>query len=438
MKMKRLVASCVIATCLALTLSVLAGCGKAVEDERTEVVFWHSYVESTKPALVKLIERFEAEHPDIKINAQRVPTGEQLLQKLTTAIMTETAPDICWIHSYWVPPLSEGDTIYALEELIDQYGGFTEEDREDFFPSPLETSYYQGKLRMMPIEATNLALAYNRDLFRKAGLDPERTPDNWDEFIEYGKKLTIRKGDRVEQYGCPIPVFVGALASWTVWNWEVFLWGWGGSYADASGERVSFNSEAGVKALQFWVDLQHKYKIGSMTAPDQGFESQKVAMALMGPWDLPHLNDMAFDWAMAPMPAGPARRVVPLGAEYLVIFRQTEHPEEAWKFITWLIQPEIQEWWSMESNYLPIRRSVLKSANYQQFLAEHAAMKVFAEQMEYAYAEPVLLPQATEINLQLATGIEKAVRKVATPKQALDEAADKANRLLAEAREKKQ
>ena len=45
------------------------------------------------------------------------------------------------------------------------------------------------------------------------------------------------------------------------------------------------------------------------------------------------------------------------------------HPEEAWKFITWLIQPEIQEWWSMESNYLPIRRSVLKSPTYQEFLA---------------------------------------------------------------------
>ncbi|UCC68364.1 MAG: ABC transporter substrate-binding protein [Armatimonadota bacterium] len=438
MTIKRLFACCVIAACLALTPFVLAGCGREVEDERAEVVFWHSYVESTWPALEELIQRFEAEHPDIKINAQRVPTGEQLLQKLTTAIMTETAPDICWIHSYWVPPLSHGDTIYALEELIDQYDGFTEEDKEDFFPSPLETSYYQGKLRMMPIEATNLALAYNRDLFRKAGLDPERTPENWDEFIEYGKKLTIRKGGRVEQYGCPLPVFVGALAGWTVWNWQTFLWGWGGSYADPSGERVSFNSEAGVKALQFWVDLQHKHKVGSMTAPDQGFESQKVAMALMGPWDLPHLSDMAFDWAMAPMPAGPARRVTPLGAEYLVIFRQTEHPEEAWKFITWLIKPEIQEWWSMESNYLPIRRSVLKSPTYQEFLAGHPAMKVFAEQMEYAYAEPVLLPQGTEVNLQLATGIEKAVRNVASPKQALDEAADKANRLLAEAREKKQ
>ena len=89
----------------------------------------------------------------------------------------------------------------------------------------------------------------------------------------------------------------------------------------------------------------------------------------------------------------------------------------------------------MQSNYLPIRRSVLESPTYQDFLSNHPAMKVFAEQMEYAYAEPVLLPQASEIDLHLSSAIEKAVRKVATPKQALDEAAHKANALLAEARQ---
>ncbi len=80
----------------------------------------------------------------------------------------------------------------------------------------------------------------------------------------------------------------------------------------------------------------------------------------------------------------------------------------------------------------------MDSPTYQEYLSKHPAMKVFAEQMEYAYAEPVLLPQATEVNLYLASAIEKAVRKVATPKQALDEAADKANRLLAEARQEQQ
>ncbi len=170
-----------------------------------------------------------------------------------------------------------------------------------------------------------------------------------------------------------------------------------------------------------------------MTAPEQGFESQRVAMSLMGPWDLPHLNDMAFDWGIGPMPAGSRQRVTSLGAEYLVIFRQTEHPREAWEFVRWFITPGVQEQWSKDSMYLPIRQSVLESPTYKEFLAKNPPMKVFAEQMEYAYAEPVLLPEASEIDLLLATAIEKAVRKVAAPGQALDEAAQEANRLLEKA-----
>jgi multiple sugar transport system substrate-binding protein len=447
MKREGLVRWLVLLCCLALLMVVLPGCGKKAGEqageggkaagEKVEILFWHSYVQYTWPALEKLIKRFEAEHPGITIKAQYVQTGDALLQKLASNIMTESTPDICWIHANWVAPLSRGDTIYDLEELARQYGGFGEEVKADFFDAPLATSYYRGKLRMMPVEGTNLALAYNRDLFRKAGLNPDDPPDTWEEFVEAGKKLTIRKGDRVEQWGCTIPVFATSnLAGWCIWQWQTFLWGWGGRYADPSGTKVTFNSDAGVQALQFWVDLQHKHKIGTMTAPEQGFESQTVAMSLMGPWDLPHLEDMTFDWAMAPMPAGPKQRVTSLGAEYLVIFRQTKHPKEAWEFIRWFISPEVQEQWSIDSKYLPIRESVLESPTYREFLAKNPAMKVFAEQMRYAYGEPVVLPEASELDLVLATGIEKAVRKVAGAKEALDEAAKKANAILAKAKGK--
>ncbi|NIM04630.1 MAG: extracellular solute-binding protein [Armatimonadetes bacterium] len=429
----------VLLCCLSLMLAILPGCGKKAvkkpgKDEKTEVVFWHSYVAATTPALERLIQRFEAAHPNITIKAQYVQTGEGLLQKLAASVMSETAPDLCWIHASWVGPLSREELIYDLGELIEKYGGFGEEEKADFFPAPLETSYYRGKLRMMPIEATNLGLAYNRELYRKAGLDPNDPPENWDEFVEYGKKLTIRSKDRVEQWACNVPVFTGSMAGWSTWQWVTFLWGWGGRYAHPSGERVDFNSAAAVGALQFWVDLQHKYKIGSLAPPEQGFESQKVAMTFEGPWSLPRFEDLAFDWAVAPMPAGPKRRVTSLGAEYLVVFRQTKHPKEAWEFIRWFITPEVQEAWSIDSKYLPIRQSVLASPTYRTFLDKNPAMKTFAEQMPYAYAEPSILPDASEVDLFLATAIEEAVRKVKTPKQALDDAAEKANIALAEAK----
>lgn len=432
----------VLVVCLGLALpwGLVAGCGTnrpaPTQAGKVEIVFWHSYVSSTKPALDKLLKRFEAEHPSIRLKAQYVQTGNALLQKLTTAISTNTAPDVCWIHKSWIIPLTKANSISDLDELAEQYGGFGPAERQDMFETPLLVSHYEGKLRMMPIEATNLVLAYNRDLFRKAGLDPDRPPRTWQEFAEMGKKLVVRKDGRVEQWACAVPIFTGALESHTVWHWKFFLWGEGGLFSDPSGEKVTFNSDAGVRALQFWVDLQHKYRIGTMTAPEQGFESQKMAMAFMGSWDLPHLRDLAFDWAVAPMPAGSVKRVSPLGGETLVVFRQTKHPKEAWEFLRWFISPAVQEQWSKDSGYLPIRKSVLQSPSYRAFLDKDPAFKVFAEEVPYGYAEPLLLPNTDQIDLVVSTALERAVRRVATPKQALDEAAVKCNAILAEARER--
>jgi ABC-type glycerol-3-phosphate transport system substrate-binding protein len=96
------------------------GCGKAKNnnDGKTEIVFWHSFVSSTVPALNSLIDKFESENPSIKINAQYVPTGDALVQKLITAIQSKTAPDIAWIHSDFINKLVDADAIYKMEHFI--------------------------------------------------------------------------------------------------------------------------------------------------------------------------------------------------------------------------------------------------------------------------------------------------------------------------------
>jgi len=427
-----------LSSCLALLLALFSGCGKSPERQagksgKTEIVFWHSYVSYTTPAIKRLIARFEAEHPNITVRPQYVQTGDDMLLKLAPAVLTGTTPDLCWVRTNWIAPMVDENAIYDVDELAEKYGGFTKEEEKDFLPSLMNASYYKGKLRVLPIQATCMALGYNKDLFRKAGLDPDRPPRDWKEFVEYGRKLTLRKGDRVEQWAFFIPVFTGQLSNYGVWQWKFFLWGEGGLYADPDGKKVAFNSEAGVRALQFWVDLQHKYRIATMSAPEQGYESQKVAMMLDGCWNLPHLQEMAFDWAIGPMPAGSKRRVFPVDGEYIVVFRQSKHPKEAWEFARWFVSPEVQEAWSKDANYLPVRKSVFQSPSYQAYLKTNPGLKAFADQIEYAYNEPVLFRQATEIDLILSTAFDKAVRQVATPKQALDEAAEKANKILAEA-----
>lgn len=203
-------------------------CSKNQDQNKITITFWHSFVASTFPALEELINQFETEHPDIHIKAQYIPTGDALVQKLITAIQSQTAPDISWIHSDFIQKLVEADAIYPMREFIDGSDGLTEETLNDIFPPLLRAATWRDTLYAMPMEATSLALLYNRDLFRQAGLDPNHPPETWDELYEYTLKLTIDKdGDgKIDQYGFYVPVFPasGALSIWMALQWSPFLW----------------------------------------------------------------------------------------------------------------------------------------------------------------------------------------------------------------------
>lgn len=413
------------------------GCGekKQSTDERIVITFWHSFVSSTVPALEELIKKFEDQHPNIAVKAQYVPTGDALIQKLVTAIQSKTAPDISWIHSNYLQNLVEADAIYRMDEFIKSPDSLSNKDLADIYPALIEAASWRGTLYSMPLEATNLGLLYNRELFRKAGLDPDHPPQTWDELYEYARRLTTDKnGDgKLDQVGFFVPVFPasGPLGDWMVWQWLPFLWQAGGYVINLEQTEVLFNSDAGVQALSLWKKIYDALNLRTFT-PDYeaAFPSQQLAMALDGPWNLPRWKDRNVDWAISALPAGPVKRATIVGGEYLAIFKQTQNREEAWTFVKWFIQPEIQALWSMKSGYLPVRHSVVELKEYQDFLNLNPGLKAYVEQMEYGQSPRPIDYHSLEISRAMAEAIEKATIGNVDPKIALDEAAEKANRLL--------
>lgn len=415
---------------------VTISCTKAVDQDKTTITLWHSFVASTLPALEELIAQFETDHPDMHINAQYIPTGDALVQKLITAIQSHTTPDISWIHSDFIQKLAEADAIYPMREFIDGTDGMTAEAMDDIFPQLLQSATWQDTLYAMPMEATSLALLYNRDLFRKAGLDPDHPPENWDELYDYTMKLTqdIDGNGSIDQYGFYVPVFPasGALSIWMVLQWSPFLWQAGGQFIDAGQTEVQFNSEAGVAALTLWKKLYDTMNFKTFSlAHDMAFFSQKLAMVMDGPWNLPRYRQFRnVDWAIAPLPEGPVKRATYLAGEHLAIFRQSKHPQEAWKFVKWILEPEVQAQFSIKSGYLPVRQSVLDLPVYTEYLKTDPALKSFVDQMQCGQAREIIDFNRIEINQALAEAVEKSLAGGMDPKVALDEAAEKANRRL--------
>jgi ABC-type glycerol-3-phosphate transport system substrate-binding protein len=427
-----------------LLLLSFSGCGdkdKNSADGEVTITFWHSFVSSTIPALNDLVEKFETENPGIKINAQYIPSGDALIQKLITAVQSNTAPDISWLHSDFLEDLVKADAVYKMEDFIKGEDGIPEEDMNDIYPALLQFASWKHVLYSLPMEATNLALLYNKDMFRAAGLDPEKPPVNWDELYEYSKKLTIDKdGDgRIDQTGMFIPVYpaAGPLGSWMVWQWEPFLWQAGGDIIDDEQSRVLYNSPEGVLALELWQKIFRELKLKTFTTDfDVAFASGRLAMAMDGPWNLPRYKDLLknLDWAFAPLPAGPVKEATVVGGEYLAIFKQSKNPGAAWKFLKWLIQPEVQAFWAMKSGYLPIRHAVLDVPEFQQYLKDNPDFAVFVYQMDVGQAQKPIDHGGLEITRNMAEAIEKATIGDIDAKRALDEAARKSNNVLKSAR----
>jgi multiple sugar transport system substrate-binding protein len=436
-----------IITCISLLIFVVA-CKNSKEGsssgETVVITFWHSFVSSTIPAFIELINRFEKEYPGIKINAQYIPTGDALIQKLITAIQSNTAPDISWLHSDFIEDLVEANAIYKMEDFINGDDGISKQDIDDIYPALIQFSSWRGTLYSLPMEATNLALLYNKKMFRDAGLDPESPPKSWEQLHDFALRLSydVDNDGNFEQTGFFVPIFpaAGPLGSWMVWQWMPYLWQAGGYFIKEDQSEVLYNSKAGVDALTLWQDLFLKQNLKTFTTDaDVAFVANRLAMTMDGPWNLPRYKDLLknIDWAFAPLPSGRVKSATVVGGEYLAIFKQSKFPKEAWKFLKWMIKPETQAFWSMKSGYLPIRHAVLNVPEFKEYLKQHPNFKVFVDQMKIGQAQRPLDYGNLEITRHIAEAIEKATIGNLDVQTSLNQSAENSNQLLNSIRDEK-
>ena len=429
-----------IATFVALLLLAATGCSRRAGESpgTVTITFWHSFVANTIPSLDTLIADFERTHPAIRVRAQYVPTGDGLIQKLVTALRSNTAPDVSWIHADFLGQLVDAGALVPMREFITGPDSLPAADLADIFPPLIAAGSYRGELYAMPMEATSLALFYRRDLFRSAGLDPDHPPATWDELRSVAARLTAAPDaeGRRDRYGFFVPVFPasGELNIWMNLQWTPFLWQAGGEEFSPDVKTCTFDSPAGVRALTLWKSIYDEEDFGRFgIAHDLGFASGKLAMILDGPWDLPRFRGMkGVDWAVAPLPAGPAGRATYLAGEQLAIFRQSLHPAETWTFVKWVVGREVQARFSELSGYLPVRKSVLAMDSYRSFLASDPALRAFVGQMEIGRGRQMVGTHRVEINRYLAEAIERALVGKGDPSECLKASAEKVNALLRE------
>jgi len=397
-------------------IGLALSCGGGREDAGQDagpvtLTYWQTYNDDENALFAELAQEYQAGHPGVTIKTTRLPfMGAE--PKILTALATRTTPDIARVDGSFVPKLATRNALLNLDEIGPG------DIKKDLHPVALSSCLVDGATYALPEQVNGLCLFYNKELFRRAGLDPEDLPDSWTEFITIGQKLTD-----------PETGVYGFGMRNSLWWTLPFFNTYGAPFLDETGSRCVLNGPRGVEAFQLKVDLYRKYKIegGGWRAggvrDDMGFQNGKYAMIFSGPWAVKTLQSAGIDFGVGLIPRGPAGTSTNVGGNDLIIFRSCQHPKQALEFLEFMAGEEVQTRWSNALGQIPVNVRAEPRLDF----ARHPYLRVFVEQMKTAVPRPPIadydeLENIMNPEMQAALDGTKSVQK------ALDDAVRRINR----------
>lgn len=396
----------------------LAGIARA--QDPIELTFWNYWDGKNGEVIQALVDRYNAEHPDVVIENVFVGWGE-LLPKLQLAVTGGDTPDLAAADMIWMPYLANSGALVPLDSFL----AASEVAIEDFYPALLAVNTYDDQLYGLPVSTNNLELFINSDLFEAAGLDPAAPPTTWAELQDAAVQCA-----NPEQGVVGLELYTQPGEGLT-WQFQVYLWQAGGEFLTEDLTAAAFNSAAGLQALNYWLDLIDS---GAYTLSEWGLFGQgQACMVMDGSWMVGIWAETApFEWTTAAMPypeeGEPATN---MGGEHIFIMAQDEAEQQAaWDFINWFTSPEIQLEWDQETGFMPIRDSVATNEAYRAWVEEtEPRLLPFVEMQQYAHNRPPV-EQYAEISDAFSAVMERALYGQISPEEALAEAEDAVNALL--------
>ncbi len=376
------------------------------------------------------IKQFEAQNPNIKVNAVLSGGYGDTMTKIQTTIKGGgTPPDVAVLLSTDLYSLTDADAIQPLDDFVKAAGG--DSYTSDFQDAFLANSNYQGHIWSLPFQRSTPVLYYNKDLYKAAGLDPEKPPANYQELVDAAKKLTKPDGS---QWGIEI-----SSDGIPYWLFQSFVIGNGGNVVTPGvANKVNFNGPDVVSALQDQAALALTDKVeppGILAWANMptDFVNGKTAMIYHSSGSLANILKQAKFPVGVSFPVGEKGYGAPTGGGNLYMLKNipAEHQAAAWKFIQFMTSPEIQADWSKNTGYIASRKSAYDTQLMKDYIAQTPQAAVGRDFLKYAKAE-----LATHNNAQVQKILGDAVQSVLTgkadAKTALDNAQKQADALLAQ------
>src|SRR6187399_1334715 len=412
--------------------ALVAGAAPALAQKVTEINFY--YPVAVGGPVTKTIDQmaadFAKENPDVKVNPIYSGTYQESIVKVLTATKSGKPPQLAVLLSTDMFSLIDEDAIVPIDDIAK-----SADDKkwlDGFYKSFMMNSRTGGKTWGVPFQRSTIVLYWNKDLFKEAGLDPEKGPATWTEMQAFAEKLTRRDGaGNVSQWGVQIP-----SSGFPYWLFQGLTTPAGGILMNEAGDGTFYDKPEVIEALTYWVDLSRKHKVHPPgivewgTTPKDFFE-RKVAMMWTTTGNLTNVKANAkFPFGVAMLPAH-KRRGSPTGGGNFYISKKASAAEQqaAFQFIRWINTPERAAQWSIDTGYVAVRGDAYDTDVMKKYVADFPAAAVARDQLQFSVAE-LSTHENQRVTKALNDGLQAALTGTKSPEQAMKDAQAEAERIL--------
>lgn len=416
----------------------ISACGKKeVENtEVTEILFWQAMGGPLGDALAELVNEFNDTHPNIHVKSVNMGNYTALSQKLMASIQTGNQPDVAQAYEAWIANMLEGEVIVPIENFIDADPDFGEEEMNDIYPVFINSNTMDGKLVSFPFNKSVRVQYYNKDILFQNDMDPNKPPKTWAEFRRYCQKLTqdTDGNGKIDQYGTTVKI--------SAWQFENLLLQAGGNIMNDDNTKPLFNSDAGVQALEYFTNILNVDKTGYLSPGYEGqkdFTAQKVAFYEDSSVSMAFMlrTGINFNMGISAIPIKETKKNIISGTN-VVIFKNEEDKQKekaAWEFVKWFTDTKQTARWSELTYYMPVRKSAMEVEALKNRIASNPEIASVYEQLEHATFEPQISEWFETRKYLEEHVIEKVVREILEPEEALNNAAEMIKKKIAKREE---
>lgn len=394
------------------------------------ITVWTGQDVAPEKLLEGLAQKFHALHPNVTIDiSPGAPTTDQLLPKLTAAFTSGTYPDISYNFGSWATQMQEsGRTLDITDKVKDPA-----EKWDEFPPAARQTATPNGHVIGFPAVVDNIAVMYNKQLFKAAGLAEPTNSWTWDEFRADAKKLTDPSKN---VYGTAYSVSGSEDTTWHFWP---LLWQKGGSVLTADNKKSAFNSDAGVAALTFLQQMAVTDKSVYLSQDDQKyadlFKSGLIGMIMSGPWQVSDNVAANLDYGVVYLPAfdGTNHQTIS-GPDVWTLYDHHDSDRSYWSytFAQWLTSAGTDPQFNLATGNLPLRSSESSSQEFTDYAKQYPGAQVLFDNLKNATTARPTVPGYVGLSQAVGQAIAKVLQGQGDPKAALDDAAKAADTALAQ------